>query len=142
MKKQENFERQEDFFDGLSDGGKLILFGLPIMIIIFIMAIIFSPNQNPPLQINQTVDNCSIVNYTIKKCDCEHLNVSTYDIPEALPNMSALAPDYACNDFCYVEACRYGCEQWSNLGLLNGRCQCNLQQCIISENMRGIDESG
>lgn len=65
-------------------------------------------------------------------CNCtDHSNFTTYTIPAEHPNVSMIVKDPLCNDFCYLESCRYGCSIWVNLGLADGRCQCELQQCLV-----------
>jgi hypothetical protein len=100
--------------------GKFILLGTIIILIIGAIFMAATTKTIPAEELNST-------------CNCTYeSNFTTYDIPAEIPNISKVIADPLCNDFCYVQACKYGCGTWINHGLMAGKCQCDLQNCIIN----------
>ena len=104
---------ETDFKKWLIVGGALLL----VCAAVFLAQIQYSP-QCENITINNTCPVCMA-------------NNTYFDLPSEIPNMSAVLKDPLCNDFCFSQSLRYGCDQWANLGLRNGRCECSLEMCII-----------
>ena len=123
MKKNKNITKESlDSLEEDSDNfKKWLIVGAALLLVT--MAVFLAQIQYSPQCENMTSNNT---------CPVCMANFTTYDVPLELPNMSLLLKDPLCNDFCYVQSQRYGCDQWVNFGLLNGECQCDLKACIIT----------